>query len=86
MDFLVSNVIIQLYDLSYSDSHIKIYDLVAEVDEVIKKRSTQGLLNEIGRRKWKQLCRPEIKPHHDIQRLAWARRCTLFTSEDWATV
>jgi transposase len=62
-----------IYDLSQSRPHIKIQDLLAEIDQTVKKRSIQGLLREMGYRKWRQRNRPEIKPHHAIQRLAWAQ-------------
>lgn len=40
----------------------------------------------MGRRKWKQLKRPEIKPHHAIKRYQWAQRYQHFQPEDWARV
>ena len=53
-----------IYDLSIHQPHIKIHDMLEEVDHVIKERSIRGLLNEMGRRKWKQLQRPEIQEIH----------------------
>lgn len=40
-----------LYELSKSDPHIKLDDMLSEVDHVVKKRSIQRLLKEMGRRK-----------------------------------
>lgn len=75
-----------IYDLVQSEPHIRHIDLLTEVDHVVKRRSIQYLLSEMGCRKWKQLNRPEIKPIHAAKRLAWARRYEHYTAEDWARV
>ena len=75
-----------IYDLVHSEPHIQYKDLLSEVDFVVKRRSIQRLLNEMGCRKWKQLNRPEILPIHAAKRLAWARRYQYYTPEDWARV
>jgi transposase len=43
-------------------------------------------MRELGRRKWLQRKRPEIKAHHAEARLNWARTYESFTPEDWARV
>jgi hypothetical protein len=58
-------------------------DLLEEVDGVVKKRSMQYLLRELGRRKWRQLNRPEIKQHHADARLQWA---IAYENFDWRRV
>ena len=47
-------------------------DLLQSVDEAVKERSIRRLLNEMGRRKWRQLRRPELSEIHARKRLAWA--------------
>jgi transposase len=63
-----------IYGLTIDNPHVKMKDLLAEVDHKVKKRSIQYLLREMGRRKWLQLRRPEIQPHHAEQRLRWAKK------------
>ena len=75
-----------IYDLSVHKPHIKIRHLLDEVDNVVKERSIRGLLNEMGRRKWKQLKRPEILEIHAQKRLAWAHPYAHFSPQDWACV
>ena len=76
-----------IYDIvSFKDPHMKMRDLLSEVDNVVKERSIQGLLREMGRRKWKQRLRPEIKEHHAHKRLEWALKYSNFTPEDWKRV
>lgn len=75
-----------LYDLSVHKPHIRIRDMLSEVDHAVKERSIHGLLNEMGRRKWKQLQRPEIHEIHAQKRLAWANQYKDFLPQDWATV
>jgi transposase len=76
-----------LYDVAvHQNPHIKNRDLMEEVDETVKKRSIQKLLREMGRRKWKQRQRPEIKMVHAEKRLQWARTYEHFTPELWASV
>ena len=65
---------------------IKINELVNEMDGVMKKRSIQKLLHEVGRHKWKQLSRPKLPGIHAIKRLQWAREYENYTPEDWARV
>lgn len=47
-----------IYDLITTNPHIKIRELVDEVDGVIKERSMRRLISEMGRRKWQQLKHP----------------------------
>ena len=76
-----------LYDLAvHQNPHITNQELVEEVDFTLHKRSIQKLLREMGRRKWKQKERPEIKLHHAEKRLEWARTYEHFTSALWASV
>jgi transposase len=72
-----------VYDLiSHQDPHIKIRDLCAEVDHVVKERSIQRLCRELDRRKWKQRLRPEITEIHAQKRLQWAQTYEHFTPAD----
>jgi len=49
-----------LYDVvTHQNPHIKIRELLEEVDNVCTKRCIQRLLREMGRRKWRQQERPE---------------------------
>lgn len=61
-------------------------DLLREVDDAIKKRSLQGLLREMGKKKWMQKKRPVITVHHANARLAWALRYQAYTLQDWMKV
>ena len=61
-------------------------DLLESVDEAVKERSIRRLLNEMGRRKWRQLRRPELSEIHARKCLAWAHEYASFTPEDWAQV
>jgi hypothetical protein len=47
-------------------------DLLLEVDDAVKKRSLQGLLQEMNKKKWLQMKRPAITQNHADSRLAWA--------------
>ena len=60
--------------------------MIDEVDSAVKERSIRNLLNEMGRRKWRQRRCPHLEEHHARQRLEWARRHESFTPEDWARV
>jgi hypothetical protein len=40
----------------------------------------------MGLRKWRQLKRPELKPHHTEARLRWAYVYEHFTEEDWKRI
>ena len=75
-----------LYDLTTTNPHIKMRDLLESVDEAVKERSIRRLLNEMGRRKWRQLRRPELSEIHARKCLAWAHEYASFTPEDWAQV
>jgi len=72
-----NNVIIYMNSLKVT--LIKINELVNEVDGVMKKRSIQKLLHEVGRHKWKQLSRPKLPGIHAIKRLQWAREYENYT-------
>ena len=76
-----------LYNITvHQNPHIKMRDLVTEVNKAVKKRSIQKLLREMDRRKWQHPARPEIKEHHAQQRLTWAKSHKHFTIEDWKRV
>lgn len=75
-----------LFELSTTSPHLKYVDLLDKVDHTVKKRSIQRLLNEMGRRKWKQQNRPELSPIHALKRLQWAQEYQHFTPGDWARV
>jgi len=75
-----------VYELSLQNPNIKYADLIEEVDNAVQKRSLQYLLQEMGRRKWKQMNRPKLEPQHAVQHLAWAQRYESFTPADWARV
>jgi hypothetical protein len=70
-----------IYDLSQSNPHVKLKDLLAEVDFCVRMRLIQRLLHEMGCCKWRQLCRLELLPHYASQRLTWARHYEHYTSE-----
>ena len=72
----------QIYDtVTHTNPHISHRDLL--VDNVVKERSFRGLLREMGRRKWRQLRRPQLTIAQAAARLAWARRCENYTEADW---
>jgi transposase len=76
-----------VYDIvNHTNPHIKMRDLLCEVDDVIKKRSLQGLLREMGKRKWIQKKRPIITIAHAQARLNWAIRHQAYTLYDWMKV
>ena len=70
----------------HTNPHIQIPDLLKEVDHAVKKRALQYLCRGLGRRKWKQRRRPELKPEHAVKRLEWARRHEHFTVENWKRI
>lgn len=71
-----------LYDLSQSSPHLKMQDLLTEVDGAVKKRALQYLLRELGLRKWRQLHRPALTGEQALARLNWANQYQHFTLED----
>lgn len=75
-----------LYDLTMTDPHIKTRDMLEEVDYAVKERSIRNLLNEMGRRKWRQRCCPYLEESHAQKRLEWARSYEHFTPDDWTRV
>lgn len=76
-----------IYDIvTNKDPHIKMRDLLHEVDDVAKKRSVQRLLREMNLRKWIQKKRPFITPEHAAARLDWAIRHQAYTLVDWKKV
>ena len=75
-----------VYELSFQSPHTKYTDLVEEVDNTVQKRSLRYLLQEMGRRKWKQMDRPELKAQHAAQHFAWAQKYESSTPADWARV
>lgn len=76
-----------IYDIvTHQNPHATNQDLLADIDEAVKKRSIQRLLRELGKRKWRQTKRPEIKEIHAEKRLQWARTYEHYTPELWARV
>lgn len=75
-----------VYDLTRLNPHIKLRELVMEVDHTVAIRTMRRLLKEMGRRKWKRLKRPELKPIHAVKRLIWAQTWAHLTPEQWARV
>jgi len=74
----------QIYDtVTHTNPHISYKDLLDSVDNVVKERSLRGLLREMGRRKWRQLRRPQLTIAQAAARLAWARQCENYTEADW---
>lgn len=78
---LTENQCGRLYDQTTTNLHIKMRDLLESVDEAVKERSIRRLENEMGRRKWRQLGRPELSEIHARKCLAWAREYEFFTPE-----
>lgn len=76
----------RLYEMTETDPHVTYRDMLEEVDNVVCRRSIQNLMNEMGRRKWRQRGRPELKECHAIARLRWAREYAAFTPQQWMTV
>lgn len=75
-----------IYDTVETTPHMKMRDLLHEVDDVIKKRTMQRLLREMDKKKWLQKKRPLITQDHADSRFAWARRHEHYTIEDWKKV
>lgn len=68
------------------DPHIRVPDLLKRVDNKVKERSIRMLLREMGKRKWRQRCRPLLTDDHARQRLQWAKRYERYTSRFWRRV
>jgi hypothetical protein len=76
-----------VYDIiNHTNPYIKMRDLLREVDDIIKKRLLQGLLREIGKRKWIQKKRPIITIAYTQARLNWAIRHQAYILHDWIKV
>lgn len=75
-----------LYDLTTTNPHIKMRDMLEEVNHAVKERSIRNLLHEMGRRKWRQRQCPYLEETHAQQRLEWAQTYESFTPGDWARV
>jgi len=74
----------QIYDtITHQNPHISHQDLLASVSHTVKERSLRGLLRELGKRKWRQLKRPQLTQAHADARHAWAKRYEHYTVEDW---
>ena len=77
----------QIYDtIMHNNPHVSHRDLLDSVDNVVKKRSLQGLLREIGKRKWRRLKRLQLSEAQAAARLAWARHYEHYTEEDWKKI
>lgn len=61
-------------------------DLLATVDNKVKRHSIWRLLHDEGRRKWLVLDRPGLTPFHAAQRLRWATTYAHYTPNDWERV
>jgi transposase len=76
-----------LYDHAiHKNPHIKIRELVNEIDHDISKDTIRRAFREMHKKKWLQKVGPEIHPHHAAQRLAWANRYAHFTPDNWKQV
>ena len=69
-----------------SYAHSRTRDLLEGIDNICKERSIRRLINELGRRKWRQRLRPELRQRHTDSRLEWALKYKDFTAEDWRKV
>jgi hypothetical protein len=75
------------YDVTnHTNPHIKMRDLLREVNEDCKKRCLQGLLRSLNQRKWMQKKRPFITAAHAKARLDWAIRHQAYAINDWMRV
>ena len=68
------------------DAHIKMRELQATVDNSVSKTTIRRLFRNIHRKKWLQLDRPALEPHHAEQRLQWAQKYADFTPADWRRI
>lgn len=76
-----------VYDIvNHSNPHIKMRDLLREVNNDCKKRCMQSLLRAMDKKKWLQKKRPFITPAHAKARLEWAIRHQAYTLNDWMKV
>jgi hypothetical protein len=75
-----------VYDVVTTTPHIKMRDLLREVNDDCKKRCMQRLLREMDKKKWIQKKRPFITPAHATARLQWAIRHQAYTLNDWKKV
>ena len=72
-----------VYDIvNHVNPYIKMRDLLHEVYSVVKKRSLEGLLQKMNKKKWMQIKRPAITQDHASSRLAWACDHEHYTLED----
>jgi hypothetical protein len=55
---------------NHINPHIAMRDLLREVNNAVKKRTLQGLLREINKKKWLQRKRPQITADHAAARYA----------------
>jgi hypothetical protein len=77
----------KVYDtVKHHDLHIKIRDLLREVDDIVKKRTMQRLLRELGAKKWLQKKRQRLTPAIAQKRLDWALTRQRYTLGDWKKV
>ena len=68
------------------DAHIKMRELQATVNYSVSKTTIRRLFRNIHRKKWLQLDRPALKPHHTEQRLQWAQKYADFTPANWRRI
>ncbi len=75
-----------IYELIMGNPHIKCRELLEEVENRVQRSTLWRLFNEMGIRKWRQLCRPALNESRAARRLAWALAYQHYTPGDWARV
>lgn len=73
-------------DLIDENPRVTYEDLLAGVDNKVKRSSIWRLLHETGRRKWLVMDRPGLTPEHAAARLRWAEEYRHFTPHEWDRV
>jgi hypothetical protein len=73
-----------IWETTKNNPHIKLRDLLGDVSEFdqASMRSLQRLLHDMGKRKWRQLKCPEIKPCHAAKHLEQAQKYAYFIPKD----
>jgi transposase len=76
-----------VYDvITHQNPNITTPDLLAQVDDKVKKRSMQYLCRDLGRRKWIRRKRVALTAERAAARLAWAETYQHFQPQDWKRV
>lgn len=68
------------------NTHIKMHELLEDVQNSASKRTVRRLFQNMHKKKWIQRDRPELQPYHAEKRLEWARKYAHFTPMDWRRV